>query len=54
MIDSLENIAFCGQEFICSLYKKKRKPYIMFDNSSPFKDGHFKLAGYLDYYVSDQ
>ena len=24
------------------------KSYIMFDNSSPFKDEHFKLAGYLN------
>ena len=41
---------------IYSLYKKKRKPYIMFNtsNSSPFKDEHFKLAGYLDWYVPYQ
>ena len=31
-----------------SLYKKKRKLYILVDNLSPFKDEHFKLAGYLD------
>ena len=31
-----------------SVYKKKRKLYIVFDNKSHFKDKHFKLAGYLD------
>ena len=39
---------------IYSLYKKKRKPYIMFDNSSHFEDEHFKLVGFLDWYGSYQ
>ena len=37
-----------------SLYKKKRKPSIMFDNSSLFKDEQFKLAGYIDWYAPYQ
>ena len=35
--------------------KKKRKPYIMFDNTSHFKVGnYYKLACYLDWYDSDE
>ena len=45
---------FYENSFIYSLYKKKRKPYIMFHNSSNFKDEHFKLAGYLDWHVPNQ
>ena len=40
--------------YIYILYKKKRKPYTMFNNSSHFKYEHFKLAGYLDCIVSYQ
>ena len=39
---------------IYSLYKKKRKPYVIFDDLSPFEDEHFNLAGYLDWSVSYQ
>ena len=35
----------------CSLYKKKRKPYIMFDDLGPCKDAFLKLAGLLDWHV---
>ena len=34
-----------------SLYKKKRKHYIIFNNLSTFKDECFKLTGYLDLYI---
>ena len=34
-----------------SLYKKKRKHYIIFDNLRMFKDEHFKLTGDLDWHV---
>ena len=34
-----------------SLYKKKRKHYIIFNNWSTFKDEHFKLTGYLDLFL---
>ena len=37
-----------------SLYKKKRKPYIIIDNYSPIKAKNFKLAGYLDFHVPYQ
>ena len=38
-------------DFYYSLYKKKRKHYIIFNNLSTLKDGHFKLTGYQDWYV---
>ena len=31
-----------------SVYKKKNKLHIMFDNLSHFNDKHYKFAGYLD------
>ena len=40
--------------FLTSLYTqyiKKRNWYIFADNLSNFKDVHFKLAGFIDYYV---
>ena len=37
--------------YIHSLYKKKRKPYIIFDYWSPIEAKLLKLAGYLDFYV---
>ena len=37
-----------------SLYKKKRKHYIIFNNLRTFKDEHFKLAGDLDWHVPYQ
>ena len=36
---------------IYSLYKKKRKHYIIFNNLRTFKDEHFKLTGDLDWHV---
>ena len=39
------------QALMYSLYKKKCKHYIFFNNLSTFKDEHFKLTGYLDLYV---
>ena len=37
-----------------SLYKKKRKHYIIFNNLRTFKDEHFKLIGDLDRHVPYQ
>ena len=37
-----------------SLYKKKRKHYIIFYNLRTFKDEHFKLTGDLDWHVPYQ
>ena len=37
-----------------SLYKKKRKHYIIFNNLRTFKDEHFKLTGNLDWHVPYQ
>ena len=37
-----------------SLYKKKRKHYIIFNNLRTFKDKHFKLTGDLDWSVPYQ
>ena len=39
---------------IYSLYKKKRKHYIIFNNLSTFQDEHFKLTGDLDWHVPYQ
>ena len=36
---------------IYSLYKKKRKHYIIFNNLRTFEDEHFKLTGDLDWHV---
>ena len=46
--------------FVCnhlgtySLYKKKRKHYIIFNNLRTFKEEHFKLTGDLDWHVPYQ
>ena len=37
-----------------SMYKKKRKHYILFNNLRTFKDEHFKLTGDLDWHVPYQ
>ena len=37
-----------------SLYKKKRKHYIIFNNLRTFEDDHFKLIGELDWHVPYQ
>ena len=37
-----------------SLYKKKRKHYIILNNLRTFKDEHFKLTGNLDWHVPYQ
>ena len=37
-----------------SLYKKKRKHYIIFNNLRTFKDEHFKLTDDLDWHVPYQ
>ena len=37
-----------------SLYKKKRKHYIIFNNLRTFEDEHFKLTGDLDWHVPYQ
>ena len=39
---------------IYSLYKKKRKHYIIFNILRTFKDEHFKLTGDLDWHVPYQ
>ena len=48
------SLCFPFMVYIYSLYKKKRKPCTMFNYSSHFKYEHFKLAGYLDWYVPYQ
>ena len=42
--------------YVCmySLYKKRRKHYIIFNNLKTFKDEHFKLTGDLDWHVPYQ
>ena len=40
--------------YIYSLYKKKRKHNIIFNNLRTFKDEHFKLTGDLDWHVPYQ
>ena len=52
-ITFIVKISFWNQQTY-SLYKKKRKDYILFDNLGTFKDKHFKLTGYLDWYVPYQ
>ena len=37
-----------------SLYKKKHKHYIIFNNLRTFEDEHFKLTGDLDWHVPYQ
>ena len=39
---------------VYSLYKKKRKHYIIFNNLRIFEDEHFKLTGDLDWHVPYQ
>ena len=39
------------KSFKYSLYKKKRKHYIIFNNLRTFEDEHFKLTGDLDWHV---
>ena len=39
------------EDSISSVYKKKRKLYIMFDNTSHIRDNHLKLSVYLDWTV---
>ena len=45
-LEIMEFIVF----FSYSLYKKKRKHYIIFNNLRTFKDEHFKLTGDLDWH----
>ena len=46
----LQNLAILNY----SLYKKKRKHYIIFNNLRTFNDEHFKLTGDLDWHVPYQ
>ena len=41
-------------QYMYSLYKKKRKHDIIFNNLRIFKDEHFKLTGELDWHVPYQ
>ena len=43
-----------SRQNIYSLYKKKCKHYIIFNNLRTFKDEHFKLTGDLDWHVPYQ
>ena len=43
-----KNVHPCKPQFYYSLYKKKRKHYIIFNNLRTFKDEHFKLTGDID------
>ena len=43
-----------GAKYMYSLYKKKRKLYIIFNNLRTFEDEHFKLTGDLDWHVPYQ
>ena len=51
MLQYKQSTELSGHQAYYSLYKKKRKHYIMFNNLSTFKDEHFKLTDYLDLYV---
>ena len=50
----LRNHCAILNQILYSLYKKKRKHYIIFNNLRTFEDEHFKLTGDLNWHVPYQ